>query len=232
MGNAYSPEAAQTHDENVRHHAAGGAWRGGSRLGSVTGFAANEMAWRVEKATRLGELAQAEHNRRTAETFRHYPTEPGAEWATTHLETDINRTAEIEVIDAKQRLLSLYKDRGRTLSTEEATQAARWEQDRAAWNAREAASVPSLTIAPPLLATLPAGPRRGATGAPAPAQRPGGSQCMSGRPLADGSLGDTSLPPLAVPGAIRQLACKREDARLYDTAGTIYAYRPIRTFAA
>ena len=104
-------------------------------------FAANEMAWRVEKATRLGELAQAEHNRRTAETFRHYPTEPGAEWATTHLETDINRTAEIEVIDAKQRLLSLYKDRGRTLSTEEATQAARWEQDRAAWNAREAASV-------------------------------------------------------------------------------------------
>ena len=99
------------------------------------------MAWRIDKATKLGELAQAEHDRRAAETFRHYPTEPGAEWATTHLETDINRHAEIEVIDAKQRLLFLYKRRGRSLSAEEKAQAARWEQDTAAWKAKEAASV-------------------------------------------------------------------------------------------
>ena len=104
-------------------------------------FLANEMAWRTDKATKLGELAQAEHHRRNAETFRNYPTEPGAEWATARLETDINRMAEVEVIDAKQRLLSLYKNRGRALSTEEAAQAAHWEQDMTAWNAKEAASI-------------------------------------------------------------------------------------------
>ncbi len=104
-------------------------------------FAASEMAWRVDKATKLGELAQAEHDRRRAEMFRNYPTEPGAEWATAHLEADINRIAEDEVLDAKQRLLWLYRDRGRALSAEEAAQAAQWEQERAAWNAKEAASI-------------------------------------------------------------------------------------------
>ena len=100
-------------------------------------FLAAEVAWRTEKATRLGELAQAETNRRTATTFRNYPTEPGAEWATTHLETDINRAAEVMVIDAKQRLLSLYEKRGRSLSAQEKAQAARWQQDMSAWNAEE-----------------------------------------------------------------------------------------------
>ena len=98
---------------------------------------ARELAWRTDKATGLGELAQAERNRKTAETFRHYPTEPGAEWATTHLEKDVNEMAEVMVIDAKQRLLWLYKDRGKSLSAEEAAQAARWQQDIAAWNAAE-----------------------------------------------------------------------------------------------
>ncbi len=104
-------------------------------------FLTNEIAWRIDKATRLGEVAQAETNRRTAQTFRNYPTEPGAEWATTHLETDINRAAEVMVIDAKQRLLSLYEKRGRSLSAEEQAQAARWHQDISAWKAKEAASI-------------------------------------------------------------------------------------------
>ena len=104
-------------------------------------FLANEMAWRIDKATQLGELTQAEHHRKAAETFRFYPTEPSAEWATSRIINDINRMAEIEVLDAKQRLLSLYKDRGRALSAEEAAQASRWEQDRAAWEAKEAASI-------------------------------------------------------------------------------------------
>lgn len=99
------------------------------------------MAWRTDKATQLGELTQAEHDRRTAERFRNYPTEPGAEWATTHLETDINRAAEIEVIDAKQRLLWIYGKRGHSLSAEEKAQASRWQQDMAAWNAKEAESI-------------------------------------------------------------------------------------------
>ena len=98
---------------------------------------AGELDWRVDKATRLGELAQAETNRRTAQTFRHYPTEPGAEWATTHIEVVINRAAEVMIIDAKQRLLWLYEKRGRSLSAEEKAQAARWREDMAAWNAEE-----------------------------------------------------------------------------------------------
>ena len=100
-------------------------------------FLAGEMEWRIDKAARLGELAQAEPNRRTAQPVRHYPTDPRAEWATTHLETDINRAAEVMVIDAKQRLLWLYEKRGRSLSAEEQAQASRWQQDLAAWKAEE-----------------------------------------------------------------------------------------------
>ena len=100
-------------------------------------FLAGEMEWRIDKATRLGELAQAETNRRTAATFRHYPTEPGAEWATNRLEADINRAAEVMVIDAKQRLIWLYEKRGRSLSAQEKAQAAHWQQDIATWNAEE-----------------------------------------------------------------------------------------------
>ncbi len=104
-------------------------------------FVESEMDWRGEKATQLGELTQAEHDRGMAATFRNYPTEPGAEWATTHLEMDINRAAETEVIDAKQRLLWLYEKRGRSLNAEEKAQATRWQQDIAAWKAKETESI-------------------------------------------------------------------------------------------
>ena len=100
-------------------------------------FLARELDWRIDKATGLGELAQAETNRRTAATFHNYPTEPGAEWATNRLEADINRAAEVMVIDAEQRLLWLYEKRGRSLSAEEKAQASRWQQDLAAWKAEE-----------------------------------------------------------------------------------------------
>ena len=100
---------------------------------SLYRFLADEEAWRTDKAVQLTVLRQAELHRKTAETFRNYPTEPSAEWVTSRMVNDLNRSAETEVIDAKGALLRLYRDRGRALSAEEASQADQWRRDVAAW---------------------------------------------------------------------------------------------------
>lgn len=99
------------------------------------------MNWRTDKAVQLSVLRQAEQHLIQAKIFQGFPTEEEDNTLATIIVKDLRQSAEDEVIDAKQALLRLYKDRGRSLSAEEAAQASQWKQDVAAWEAKEAESI-------------------------------------------------------------------------------------------